>query len=81
MFSQDLTIISTDSSNLSLASFISILKPLNSLYLYPFPTPNWIRPLDNKSIVATCSANKTGLCHGKVRTAVPSLILEVLAAR
>ena len=70
-----------DSRNLGSASSIEIPKLLNSLNRYPLPTPKSSRPSDNKSSVAACSANKTGLCHGRVITAVPRRMLDVNAER
>src|SRR5262245_16806703 len=76
---QALSITSKHSSKRASASSMGTQNPANSLYRYPLPMPKSKRPPDNKSSVAACSANSTGLCHGSTSTAVPSRKVVVRA--
>jgi len=46
-----------------------------------FPMPRSRRPLERRSNVAARSASRAGLWQGSTKTAVPSRIRDVLAAR
>ena len=45
------------------------------------PTPKSRRPSETRANVACCSANKTGLCQGRVITAVTRRYVVVFAVR
>ncbi len=76
---QAFSITSKHSSKRESASSVGIANPSNSLRRYPLPIPASTRPPDNRSRVAICSANNTGLCHGSTITAVPRRKIVVLA--
>ena len=52
----------------------------NSSFSQPTPMPSSTRPPDMASSVATCLAVITGLCCGRMRMPVPSLMVLVRAA-
>ena len=52
----------------------------NSSGIHPMPRPRSNRPPDSTSTVAACLASSTGETNGRLITATPSLIREVLAA-
>ena len=46
----------------------------------PSPTPSDTRPFDSWSMVATCSATRTGLCTGSWKMPVPTRSVLVRTA-
>ena len=70
----------SDSRNRSWLSSGSTPNPPYSYPEVPRPNPTSNRPPLTTSSVAVSSASRMGLCKGDTSTAVPSLILLVLAA-
>ncbi len=59
---------------------IGTRKPTNSFWPSPRPRPRIARPPDRWSSTENCSATRSGSCHGRTVTNVPSLIRVVWAA-